>query len=159
MRSYLTALIKLKLPFMILMHNISLIRTICDSWYVQHAVLCHILNHIVLVIFSHASLSAKHTMILLGVPGLRANESPSKINNLITLSRLWRIHLLETICVDTKKEETDFNPSVSVLHNSEMGAKLRDGFLRTRKWTDVSFTVEGMLIQILDVACTQCLFT
>ena len=83
-------------------------------------------------------------MTVLGLPGIKEDESPAGITKLISLSQLWQIQLLEFICLNVEKKETDFNPSISDLHNSEMGAKLRDGFLQTRKWADISFTVEGM---------------
>ena len=61
----------------------------------------------------------------------------------MTLSQLWKLHLLESICVNIQKEETHLNPSVTVLHNTEMGKKLSQDFLQPKKWTDVSFEVEG----------------
>ena len=83
-------------------------------------------------------------MAVLGLPGIKEDESPAEITKLTSLSQLWQIQLLESICLNMEKGETDFNPSISDLHNSEMGAKLRDEFLQTRKWADISFTVEGM---------------
>ena len=85
-----------------------------------------------------------HNIALLGLPGIKEDETPVGITKLISLSQLWQIHLLESICLYIEKEKTDFNPSISNLHNSQMGAKLRDEFLQTRKWADISFTVEGM---------------
>ena len=87
----------------------------------------------------------KHYIIAFsGLPGITEDESPAGITKLISLSQLWQIRLLESICLNMEKEETDFNPSISDLHNTEMGAKLRDGFLHTQKWADISFMVEGM---------------
>ena len=74
---------------------------------------------------------------------MEINDAPEEIAKLKFLSRLWQIVLLETICVNMETEEAHLNPSVGVLHNSEMGEKLRCEFLQTRKWADVTFTVEG----------------
>ena len=82
-------------------------------------------------------------MVLLGLPGIKGDESPAEITKLSNLSQLWQIELLKTFCRNITMEDTDFNPSISVQHNSEMGAKLRDGFLQTRTWADIYFSVEG----------------
>ena len=78
-----------------------------------------------------------------GLPGIGLDEEPGSVKKLITLSQLWEIHLLETICNNIKNEDSHLNPSIAVSHNSEMGEKLKQHFLFANKWTDVTFDVEG----------------
>ena len=80
---------------------------------------------------------------ILGLPGAGLDEEPESIEKLIYLSHLWELHLLESICINIQNEEPNLNPSIAVSHNTEMGERLVEDFLLTKKWTDVSFDVEG----------------
>ena len=78
-----------------------------------------------------------------GLPGIRENVGTEELTKLLSLSRLWQLEFLESICDNEKKYETHLNPSIGALHNAEMGQKLRLDFLETQRWANVSFTVEG----------------
>ena len=81
--------------------------------------------------------------IFSGLPSVSPDEEPANVAKLMTLSQLWELQLLESICINIEKEESHLNPSIAVSHNTAMGEKLAKEFLLANKWTDVSFDVEG----------------
>ena len=83
--------------------------------------------------------------MFLGSPGLGQDEEPSDIEMLISLSQLWKLHLLESICINIQNGDAHLNPSVAVYHNTEMGERLAKDFLCAKKWTDLVIDVEGNL--------------
>ena len=97
-------------------------------------------------------------MVFSGDPDFCAGEEAVIVEKLISLSQLWQLHLLESVCVNIQNEEPDLNPSIADTHTTEIGERLAKDFLIATKWTDVSFRVEGILRIFCISMLISCLF-
>ena len=114
--------------------GISTFGTPCDGFPPQHLIRSDMQYKIVyydLVIFS-------------GDPDFCAEEEAVIVEKLISLSKLWQLQLLESICVNIQNEEPCLNPSIVDTHTTGIGERLVRDFLLTKKYADVSFHVEGI---------------
>ena len=83
-----------------------------------------------------------------GCPKLTAEDD---LDNLISLSHIFRLPEIETICDNIKNGEECLNISIGMLSCDRLGLKMKELFLNNTRLADVIFNVEGMQIILLNI--------
>ena len=86
------------------------------------------------------------SFIIAGIPNFKDDTSDETLDEVISASRLFQLSHLETICVNIKNDEEFLNPSIGTFLNDETGQKMKDLFLNKPLLADVTFTVEGRIV-------------
>ena len=84
-----------------------------------------------------------YLFVLTGIPSLSTEDTEEDIENVIRLSKMFKLPQLETICNNITQENEFLNPSIGTFLNDETGKKLKEMFLNQDKLCDIVFDVEG----------------
>ena len=78
-----------------------------------------------------------------GVPKFSQNTTEEDLDNVINVSKMFKLHQLQTICENVKREEEFLNPSIGTYFNDQVGERLKNMFLNKSMFADIIFKVEG----------------